>query len=55
MFLTTPIVIRSTGASLLLLVLAIIMFVVSALGAEAKLGVNLVDLGLAFLTGAFIF
>ena len=55
MLLTTPIVIRSAGVSLLLLVLAIVMFIVSALGVEAKLGINLVDLGLAFLAGAFIF
>jgi hypothetical protein len=30
------------------------MFLLGAFGVEAKLGVNLVDLGLAFLAGSFI-
>ena len=54
-FLTTPIVIRSTGVSLLLIVLAVVCFIVAALGVGSKLGFNLVDLGLAFFAGSFIF
>jgi hypothetical protein len=52
---TTPITISRTGVSLLLIVVAIILFVVSALGVGDKLGFNLVDLGLAFFAGAFVF
>jgi hypothetical protein len=51
---TTPIVVRSQGVSLLLLVLAIVCFLISAFGVDTKLGINLVDLGLAFFAGSFI-
>ena len=53
-FLTAPIALRSAGASLLLLVLAIVCFLISAFGVDTKLGINLVDLGLAFFAGSFI-
>lgn len=47
--------VRRQGVSLLLIVVAIILFVVAALGVGDKLGFNLVDLGLAFFAAAFIF
>ncbi len=43
---------RAGGLSLLLLVLAILCFLLAALG--AKLGVDTLDLGLAFFAGSFI-
>jgi hypothetical protein len=49
------IAIQRQGVSLLLIVVAIILFVVSALGVGDKLGFNLVDLGLACFAAAFIF
>jgi hypothetical protein len=51
----TAITLRSTGVSLLLILLAIICFVVASLGVDTKLGFNIVDLGLAFFAGSFIF
>ena len=51
---TTPIVVRSAGVSLLLLILAILMFLLAAFGVGTKLGFDLVDLGLAFFAGSFI-
>ena len=43
------------GVSLILIILAVILFVVAALGVGDKLGFNLVDLGLALFALAFIF
>lgn len=47
--------VKRAGVSLLLIVIAIILFIVAALGIGEKLGFNLVDLGLAFFAAAFIF
>jgi hypothetical protein len=46
---------RAGGVSLLLIILAIICFVVAALGVATKLGFDLVDLGLAFFAASFVF
>lgn len=46
---------RQNAISLLCLIIAIVLFLVSAFGVGDKLGFNLVDLGLAFFAGAFIF
>jgi len=43
------------GIGLLFLIIAIVLFLVSAFGVGDKLGFNLVDLGLAFGFGSFIF
>ena len=51
----TNIQIARGGVSLLLIIIAIVLFLVSAFGVGDKLGFNLVDLGLAFFAGAFIF
>jgi uncharacterized membrane protein len=48
------IALRTTGVSLILIIIAIILFVVAALGVGAKLGFDLVDLGLAFFAASFI-
>mgnify|MGYP001799443880 CR=1 FL=1 len=45
--------IRAGGVSLVLLVIALICFVIAALG--VKIDVNLVDIGLAFFVASFIF
>lgn len=45
--------IRAGGVSLVLLVIALICFVIAALG--VKVDVNLVDIGLAFFAASFIF
>jgi hypothetical protein len=45
----------TSGVSLLLIVLAIICFVVAALGVGSKLGIDIVDIGLAFFAGSFVF
>jgi hypothetical protein len=50
-----PIEVKRAGVSLILIIVAIILFVVAALGVGAKLGFDLVDLGLAFFAAAFIF
>lgn len=52
---TSNVTLRSNGVSLLLIVIAIVLFVVSAFGVGDKLGFNLMDLGLAFFAGSFIF
>lgn len=49
------ITIQRSGLPLLFLIVAIVLFLVSAFGVGDKLGFNLVDLGLAFGFGAFIF
>jgi hypothetical protein len=43
------------GISLLLLVIAVVLFLLAAFGIGAKWDINLVDLGLAFGFGSFIF
>ncbi len=47
--------VRSQGVSLLLIVVAIILFVLAAFGVDSKLGIGFVPLGLAFFAGSFIF
>lgn len=47
--------ISKSGVSLLLLIVAIVLFVIAAVGVGDKLGFNLVDLGLAALAASFIF
>jgi hypothetical protein len=47
--------VRSNRVSLLFLVIAIVLFIVSALGVGQKLGFDLVDLGLAAFAASFIF
>lgn len=49
------IAVQRQGVSLILIIIAIILFVVAALGVGDKLGFNLVDLGLASFAAAFIF
>ena len=46
---------RTRGVSLLLIILAILCFLLAAFGVGSKLGIDLVDLGLAFFAGSFIF
>ena len=46
---------RASGVSLLLLVVAIVLFVLSAFGVDSKLGISLFPLGAAFFAGSFIF
>lgn len=52
---TNAITLRSGGVSLLLIVLAILCFLLAAFGVTAKLGIDIVDIGLAFFAGSFIF
>lgn len=47
--------VRRAGVSLLLIIIAIVLFVLAALGVGGKLGVEFVPLGLAFFAAAFIF
>ena len=47
--------IRAGGVSLLLIVIAIILFVLDAFGVDSKLGISFLPLGLAFFAGSFIF
>lgn len=47
--------IRAGGVSLLLIVLAILCFLLAAFGVGSKLDINILDLGLAFFAGSFIF
>lgn len=42
-------------ASLVCLVIAIVAFLLAAFGVGSKLGIDIVDLGLAFFAAAFIF
>jgi hypothetical protein len=51
----TNIVVSRNGVSLLLIILAIVAFLLAAFGVGSKLGVDIVDLGLAFFAAAFIF
>lgn len=51
----TAIEVRRQGVSLLLIIIAIILFVLAAFGVDGKLGIGFVPLGLAFFAGAFIF
>jgi len=46
--------VRSAGVSLLLTVIAIILFVLAAFGVDSKLGVAFLPLGLAFFAAAHI-
>lgn len=50
----TAIDIRSRGASLLLLIIAIVLFVLAAFGVGGKIGIEFVPLGLAFFAASFI-
>lgn len=45
---------RASGVSLILLILAILCFLLAAFGVGSKLGIDIVDLGLAFFAGSFI-
>jgi hypothetical protein len=46
---------RSTGVSLVLLIVAIILFILAALGVHALRDIDLVAAGLAFFAGSFVF
>lgn len=46
---------RSGGVSLVCIIIAIVLFLVAALGVGSKLGINIEDLGLVFLAASFIF
>ncbi len=52
---TTPISINRGGVSLVCLIVAIVAFLLAAFGVGSKLGIDIVDLGLAFFAAAFIF
>lgn len=52
---TNAVTIRSQGVSLLLIVVAIILFVLAAFGVDGKMGVGFLPLGLAFFAASFIF
>ncbi len=52
---TNNIAVSRGGVSLLLIVLAIVAFLLAAFGVGSKLGIDIVDLGLAFFAAAFIF
>lgn len=43
------------SVSLLLIVLAVLCFLLAAFGVTDKFSVNIVDVGLAFFAGSFIF
>ncbi len=47
--------VQRRGVSLLLIVVAIILFVLAAFGVDGKLGIGFVPLGLAFFAATFIF
>jgi len=47
--------VRSGGVSLLLIVVAIVLFVLAAFGVDSKLGIAFVPLGLAFFAAASVF
>ena len=47
--------VRSQGVSLLLIVIAIILFVLAALGVDVLKGFSLGWLGLAFFAASFVF
>jgi hypothetical protein len=47
--------VRSFGVSLLLIIVAILCFLLAAFGVGSKLGIDIVDLGLAFFAASFIF
>ena len=52
---TTPIVVSRGPVSLVCVIIAIVAFLLAAFGVGSKLGVDIVDLGLAFFAAAFIF
>lgn len=52
---TNGVQLKRAGVSLILIIVAIILFIVSAFGVGEKLGFSLVDLGLAAFAAAFIF
>jgi len=45
---------RTGGVSLLLLLIAIVLFVLAAFGVDGKLGIGFLPLGLAFFAASFI-
>jgi hypothetical protein len=52
---TNTVSIRAGGVSLLLIILAILCFLLAAFGVGAKLGIDILDLGLAFFAASFVF
>lgn len=51
----TAIEVRRQGVSLLLIIVAIVLFVLAALGVDVVKGISLGWLGLAAFAGSFIF
>jgi len=52
---TNSISINRGGVSLVCIIVAIVAFLLAAFGVGSKLGIDIVDLGLAFFAAAFIF
>ena len=52
---TNGITVNRGGVSLVCLIVAIVAFLLAAFGVGSKLGIDIVDLGLAFFAAAFIF
>ena len=46
--------IRTGGVSLLLIIIAIVLFLLAAFGVDSKLGIGFVPLGLAFFAASFV-
>jgi len=51
---TNAITLRSSGVSLLLILIAIVLFVLAAFGVDGKLGIAFLPLGLAFFAASFV-
>lgn len=47
--------VRRQGVSLLLIIIAIILFVLAAFGVGSKIGIEFLPLGLAFFAAAVLF
>jgi hypothetical protein len=52
---TNSIVVSRSGVSLVCIIVAIVAFLLAAFGVGSKLGIDIVDLGLAFFAAALIF
>ena len=52
---TNIVTVSRGGISLVCIIVAIVAFLLAAFGVGSKLGIDIVDLGLAFFAAAFIF
>ena len=52
---TNSVTVSRGGISLVCIIVAIVAFLLAAFGVGSKLGIDIVDLGLAFFVAAFIF